>query len=373
MPGIYFHIPFCKKACHYCNFHFSTSLKQQGEMLKAMKQELISASEGAEEIVETIYFGGGTPSILPAGAIRELINLVKERFTVSPGAEVTLEANPDDISKAAVTAWIQAGVNRLSIGIQSFKEEDLLWMNRAHNAAQAKSSLVVAKDAGIHNISADLIYGTPTLSDEDWRQNIEQMIALGIPHIACYALTVEPKTALDKLIQLKKKENTDAGKQAQQFMMLMEQMQLHGYEHYEISNFALPGLRSRHNSSYWQGKPYIGIGPSAHSYDGRNRRWNISNNALYIQAIANGLPSFEEEQLTTENRINEFIMISLRTMEGLNLFRLEEQFGNSVYEQVRKDITPYIEEGKALVKNDHVILTKAGKLFADGIAADLFV
>ena len=298
MAGIYIHIPFCKQACHYCNFHFSTSLLRKNDFVNALLKEIKLQKEYLnDEIVETIYFGGGTPSLLQISDLRYIIDKIKQTFQVTKDAELTFEANPDDISVEKLTEWKEAGINRLSIGVQSFFEEDLKWMNRAHNQQQAIDNLQLATQH-FNNITIDLIYGHPLLTDDKWKQNVEKVIALNISHISCYALTIEPKTPLHKMIKEKKKEDVDPGKQAEQFLLLMNWLNNAGYEHYEISNFAKPGNRSRHNSSYWQGKKYMGLGPSAHSFDGKSRQWNVSNNNLYITAINKNEIPFEKEILT---------------------------------------------------------------------------
>lgn len=320
------------------------------------------------ELVETIYFGGGTPSILQISDLRWQIEKIREAFNISKNAEITLEANPDDINEEKLAGWKEIGINRLSIGIQSFFEEDLLWMNRAHNAQQAIESLRSAIKQ-FDNITIDLIYGHPLLSNEKWKQNAEKVIALNIPHISCYALTVEPKTPLSKMIKEKKKEDIQQEKQAEQFLLLMQWLEDAGYEHYEISNFAKPGFRSRHNSSYWQGKKYLGLGPSAHSFDGKSRQWNISNNNVYIESLAENKIPFEKETLTPSQKTNEYIMTALRTKEGLDLDKLP----GSVSHKLRTASKKFIESGKLILKENKLILTKEGKLFADGIAAELFV
>ncbi len=284
MAGIYLHIPFCRQACHYCNFHFSTSLKGKNDFVGALLKEMrLRKDYIGGEPVETIYFGGGTPSLLEAGELEAIMEGLRMHFVIDPGAEITLEANPDDIEGIRLEAWRVAGINRLSIGIQSFFEADLQWMNRAHNAVQAGECIRMAQEEGFRNISIDLIYGGPTLPDSHWMENVDRAIALQIPHLSCYALTVEPRTALDKMIQQHKKQDVSPDDQARQLLLLMDWMKQSGYEHYEISNFALPGHRSRHNSAYWQGKTYLGLGPSAHSYNGVSREWNVANNALYIK------------------------------------------------------------------------------------------
>jgi oxygen-independent coproporphyrinogen-3 oxidase len=318
------------------------------------------------ETVETIYLGGGTPSLLSIEDCQLLIDKCKTSLTVTDNAEVTIETNPDDITNEKLAGWKEVGINRLSIGIQSFFDEDLKWMNRAHNASQAVSSLQSAVKQ-FSNITIDLIYGHPLLTDEKWRRNVERIISLNIPHVSCYALTVEPKTPLDKLIREHKKENVDAEKQAHQFLLLMDWLDKASYEHYEISNFAKPEMRSRHNSSYWSGKKYSGIGPSAHSFDGSTRQWNITNNQTYIDSINKELIPAEKEILTDTQKVNEYIMTSLRTIEGLNLKKVERS--ESV---VRSRIQKFIDAGKMIEQNGFLKLTKEGKLFADGIAAELF-
>lgn len=332
---------------------------------------LINIKEEKEEI-ETIYFGGGTPSILNITDLQLLFIALQKKFIFRPGIEITLEANPDDITPAKLISWKQAGINRLSVGIQSFIEEELVWMNRAHTATESLQCIDEIKQAGFTNFSVDLIYGSPLLSNEDWKKNVATIIEKNIPHISCYALTVEPKTALDKMIAQHKRPPVDAEKQAHQFLLLIEWLQAAGYEHYEISNFAKPGMRSKHNSSYWKGKKYYGFGPSAHSFDGIRRRWNISNNALYVQFLKNNTIPFEEEILTGTQQLNEYIMTSLRTMEGLNLTTVEERFGKKISRDLKSASEKWKAGDKLLLEDEKIILTKEGKLFADGIAADLF-
>lgn len=374
MAGIYFHIPFCKQACHYCNFHFSTSLQYKDEMISAMVKEiqLLPKNYLDNEKVETIYFGGGTPSLLNIEDIKTLLSATDQYFNIAQNAEITLEANPDDVSNIKLQEWKLAKINRLSIGIQSFNQPDLEWMNRAHNAGQAFDCITLIKDAGFDNFSADLIYGTPALTNIEWKKNVDILVAQQVPHLSCYALTVEPKTALHKFISLKKSDDIDTDKQSEQFLLLMEWLTAAGYEHYEISNFAKPGYRSKHNSSYWQGKTYIGIGPSAHSFIKNKRRWNISNNAHYIQSLKNNIIPFEEEVLTNVQQLNEYIMTSLRTIEGIDLDIIEKNFGKEIKEKLQMESLQYIRNHKLQEKNHKLCLTDVGKFFADGIAADLF-
>ncbi len=384
MSGIYIHIPFCKQACHYCNFHFSTSLRYKNELITALLGEIGLTKDFFPEAmrnagdVETIYFGGGTPSLCTKEEIDAILLQLSHHFTVADGAEITLEANPDDITEEKLLQWKDAGITRLSIGIQSFFEEDLAWMNRAHNSTQAWDSLQLAAKH-FNNITIDLIYGTPGLTDEKWKQNVDRVISLGIPHISCYALTVEPKTPLQKLIRDHKLADVDPDHQSEQFLLLMKWLADAGYEHYEISNFAKPGFRSRHNSSYWKGKPYFGFGPSAHSFDGESRWWNVANNTAYIRSIEQGAIPYEKEVLTPVQQVNEMIMISLRTLEGLDTDRLIHQINGIGEDEVLKmkqtileESARYISNGLMVREGNRLRLTYEGKLLADGIAADLF-
>lgn len=372
MAGIYLHIPFCKHACHYCNFHFSTTLRLKNDFVAALLKEIgLQQNYLAGQTAHTIYFGGGTPSLLTIDELQQILAALREQFVVAPDAEITLEANPDDITEAALLQWKAAGINRLSIGVQSFFEEDLQWMNRAHSARQAIDSLQLAR-RHFDNITIDLIYGTPTLTDNRWHENLTRAISLGIPHLSCYALTVEPKTALDKMIRQHRIADVQPEDQSRQFLLLMDWAAAAGYEHYEISNFARPGHRSRHNSSYWQGKHYLGLGPSAHSFNGTSRQWNIANNALYIQSLGKDTVPFEEERLTPDQRLNEYIMTSLRTMEGLDLAVVQQLGGEEAQAAIRSESQVYIGRQLLMEKDGRLVLTQQGKLFADGIAGDLF-
>ena len=341
-------------------------------MMVAIRKEAEMRTGYLSEKIETIYFGGGTPSLLPKEEVRSTIEWLYSLFAVDADVEITLEANPDDITEESLAVWKEAGINRLSIGIQSFFEEDLQWMNRAHTADQARNCIILAQKAGIHNISVDLIYGTPSLSDEKWEANVHTALSLKIPHLSCYALTVEPRTALAKLIETKQLADVDTDKQARHFSLLTQWLEEAGFEHYEISNFALPGFRSRHNSSYWEGKAYLGLGPSAHSFNGRSRQWNISNNALYLKALeADELP-FEEEQLTPAQQLNEYIMTRLRTIEGISLKTVSDKWGEEKMLALIQSAQKHLAHHYIICKDDYLQLTAEGKFLADGIAADLF-
>ena len=373
MAGIYIHIPFCKQACHYCNFHFSTSLKLQNDFLDALLKEIALRKDYIEEEkVDTIYFGGGTPSLLTGEQLARIMLALYKSFNISPLAEITFEANPDDIDELRLITWKQNGINRLSVGIQSFFKEDLEWMNRAHNEVQALNCITLARDEGFNNMSIDLIYGTPGLTDERWMHNMQTAVSLNVPHLSCYALTVEPGTALDAMTKKKKALPVNNDDQARQFLMMTDFFASKGYEHYEISNFSIPGMRSRHNSSYWSGKKYIGLGPSAHSFNGASRQWNVANNALYIKSLESNQLPFEQEVLTESQRFNEYIMTSLRTIEGTDIELAKQKFGKASTDDLIRNSTKFIERGWMTNVSDKLVLTKEGKLFADGIAAELF-
>jgi oxygen-independent coproporphyrinogen-3 oxidase len=341
-------------------------------MLAAIEKEAILQKNYLSETIETLYFGGGTPSLLSIAQIEKLMGVIRAEFQIDPNAEITIETNPDDYEEEKLEAWKKIGINRLSIGIQSFFEADLQWMNRAHSAEQADKSIRMAKDAGFDNITIDLIYGTPTLSDSAWKENVDKAIALGIDHISCYALTVEPKTALDKMIQQKKIEAIDPDKQARHFSLLMQWLEDAGFDHYEISNFSKPGKKSKHNSNYWKGVDYLGLGPSAHSFNGNSRQWNLANNAMYIQSLAKDKVPFEIEELTDRQRLNEYIMTSLRTMEGLSLEVVNAKWSEIELQQILEIAKKPIAQGWMMLQDDFLILTREGKLMADGIASDLF-
>ena len=373
MAGIYIHIPFCRKACHYCNFHFSTSLQYKNEFVTALLKEIdLRTAYLQEEPIETIYFGGGTPSLLEEIELNSIMNYIYRQFNISDNAEITFEANPDDITREKLIIWRRSRINRLSIGVQSFFDDDLKWMNRAHSAQQSTQSILMAQEQGLANLNIDLIYGGPTLNDEKWEANFQRAVTLNIPHLSCYALTVEPKTALEKMIAQHKIENVDSEKQASQFLLLADWATAAGYEQYEISNFAKPGMRSKHNSAYWQGKKYLGLGPSAHSFNGNSRQWNVANNSLYIQSIQKEVLPVEIETLTLIQQMNEYIMTSLRTKEGMDLEFITKRFGPKPVARIVQQAKKYLDDGKISTAGNRIQLTRTGKLFADGIASDLF-
>jgi len=376
MPGIYIHIPFCKQACDYCDFHFSTTLKEKNKLLNALRREIMLQREffgQGRQTIETIYFGGGTPSILSSDEIKSLILEIEIHFSIAEGAEITLEANPDDLDAEKLKALKEAGINRLSIGIQSFDDADLKWMNRIHSASQAVGSVKRAQQAGFDNITIDLIYGTPLLTDEKWKNNLQTAFELNVQHLSCYALTVEARTALAHRIKENKEKNMDDRKQAVHFEILMDMAEQNHFEQYEISNFAKDQKYSRHNSSYWRGEKYLGIGPSAHSYNGEERQWNVKNNMQYIQSLKEDKIPFEKEILTAANKYNEYVMTSLRTMWGCNLETIRKNFGDERAEVFFKSAMQHVNDGLMLQQRQNFILTKKGKLFADSVAAEMFV
>ena len=373
MSGIYIHIPFCKQACHYCDFHFSTSLKKKDEMILALAKEIaLRKNEAEKETIETIYFGGGTPSILSAEDIKLLIDEVYKNYKVVENPEITVEANPDDLTEERIIELSKNRVNRLSIGIQSFFEDDLKMMNRAHNSNEASNCLEIATKY-FDNISLDLIYGIPGMSNEKWKQNIEKALSYNIPHISSYALTVEPKTALETFIKkgIIKEPNDELAQE--HFHILVETLQEKGFIHYELSNFGKENYFSKNNSSYWLGKNYIGIGPSAHSYNGISRSWNIANNSLYIKSIQENKLPLTSEELTEEDSYNEYIMTGLRTIWGVSLERIESEFGQEFLNYLNKQSQRFLDDGLLNIENNILKTTKKGKFLCDGIASDLFL
>ncbi len=385
MSGIYIHIPFCKQACHYCDFHFSTSMKKKDEMVLALTKEIVMRKKEFEnEVIETIYFGGGTPSRLQIADLRLQIDSIYKNYKVAENPEITLEANPDDLSEDYLIELSKIGINRLSIGIQSFFEDDLKLMNRAHNSVEAKECLREATKY-FDNISLDLIYGIPGLSNEKWKQNIETALSFGIPHISSYALTVEPKTALNKLIQSGKIAKPQDEVAEAHFQILVETLEENGFIHYELSNFGKENYFSKNNSAYWLGKKYIGIGPSAHSYNGISRSWNVANNSLYLKAIGeNRLPN-ETEILSLTDRYNEYIMTGLRTIWGVSLDKIEKEFGTDYLDYLLKQSQKFIQDKliEIVTSSDSAFgrnciekvlkTTQKGKFLTDGIASDLFM
>ena len=372
MAGIYIHIPFCKKACHYCNFHFSTQTKYIDAFTNSVCKEIELQKNYLAQPIDTLYFGGGTPSLLSEAAFNIIVDKINEVYPLHINVEFTVEANPDDITPILVKTWKKAGVNRLSMGIQSFQPHALEWMNRAHSASQSHQAIQIAQNEGIDNISADLIYGTPHLSEEDLLADLAILNQYQIPHLSCYALTVEEKTALHKMIETKKIAPVNLEHQSRHFEIIVDYLESIGLEHYEISNFSKPGFRSKHNSNYWKGVPYLGLGPSAHSYNLNSRQWNVANNQLYFASLEKNILPFEQEALAVHTKYNEYMMVSLRCQEGFSSQYIIDHFGSSFYEHSKK-IAEQMVAKKLVVKTEiGFALSKSAKFFADGIASDFF-
>jgi oxygen-independent coproporphyrinogen III oxidase len=374
MSGIYIHIPFCRRKCHYCNFFSLASLKYKERFLEALKEEIFLRKNYLDKKpIESIYLGGGTPSIIQIQEIDSILGDLRKYFNLSEKMEITLEANPDDLDPGFLREYLAIGINRLSIGVQSFFDDDLEYLNRIHSGKRAEEVVRQAKEAGFSNISLDLIYGIPTLTVEKWQKNLEKAFSLEVPHISTYSLTVESKTALDLLIRKKKLPGPEEEQILDHFRILLRMMKEHGFEHYEISNFCKNGCYSRHNSMYWNGIPYLGLGPSAHSFNGTSRQWNISNLVQYIDLINRNESFFESETLTPVQQYNEYVMVSLRTMWGCDVFKIRNLFGNETVAWFLLHVVRYLQSGHVFEKEGIYYLTDEGKLFADGIAADLFL
>jgi oxygen-independent coproporphyrinogen-3 oxidase len=373
VSGIYLHIPFCKQACYYCNFHFSTSLKKKDELLDCLVKEIgLRKDELKGDLIETIYFGGGTPSLLSTKEIQVLIDAVFRNFKVVAHPEITLEANPDDLSEEKIIELSQSPINRLSIGIQSFFEHDLKLMNRAHNVHEAKKCLEIATNY-FENISVDLIYGIPDCTNEQWRDNIHTALGFGVPHISSYALTVEPNTALDSFVQKGIIKNVDDDKAEEQFVILTEELNKAGFIHYELSNFGKKGFFSKNNSSYWLGKSYLGIGPAAHSFNGKQRSWNVQNNAIYIKKIIQNELPIQRETLSVTDRYNEYVMTGLRTVWGVSLEKINNDFGENYGKYLQMQSKKFITQELLYIENNILKTTQKGKFLSDGLASDLFM
>jgi oxygen-independent coproporphyrinogen-3 oxidase len=372
MSGIYLHIPFCKKACHYCNFHFSTSMRHADKMIAAIHAELQLRKKEAQRPVETIYFGGGTPSALSKEHIVGMLDQVHQHYDVIQSPEITLEANPDDLTLEYMQALQEAGINRLSIGIQSFHDSELKLMNRAHNASQALSSVTLAKKE-FDNVSIDLLFGNPNTTLDDWKRNLDHALQLEVPHISSYALTLEPKTALERFVDKGVVSLLDENVVEAQFHHLVDTLTQAGYDHYELSSFGKPGYHSQNNTGYWQGKTYLGIGPSAHGFDGNQRYWNVSNNASYMQQITKGELPQTIEKLSVVDIFNESIMIGLRASWGVSLQAMENKLGLRYRQHLEDQAKRFMDEGLLHIENNALKTTRKGAFLADGISAELFL
>lgn len=375
MSGIYIHIPFCKQACNYCDFHFSTSLQNKEALVKSIVSELDFRREYLQDkSIETIYFGGGTPSLLSEKEAFLILEKIYKLYNVSNDAEITVECNPDDLSNEKLKELKRLEVNRLSIGLQSFNEEELVWMNRAHTAKESEASVKRAQDRGFDNITIDLIYGSKFSNLSNWKKTLAKAVSLDVKHISSYNLTIEEKTKLGHDFKAKKETAIDDEASSDMFLEMIDHLEKNGFIHYEISNFGKEGFFSTHNSNYWKGKHYIGLGPSAHSFDGVSRQWNIANNNAYIKRIADNTPDyFEKEILTETERFNEYILTSLRTIWGVDLNYLKASFNGDFIKLFLKQAEHYMSNGTIVVHKDTYTLTEKGKLLADKIASELFM
>ena len=374
MAGIYIHIPFCKSKCAYCNFFSLASESKINDYVEALKKEIVLRKIYlGGEIVKTIYFGGGTPSLLSVKNIEEILELLNKNYEIIPNPEITLEINPDTIDREKMSSLKKIGVNRMSVGIQSFDDDDLRYLGRRHDSRHAMQVLEDLKHTDFEKITLDLIYGMPTLTEEKWNKNLDIFFSTGITHLSAYALTVEPKTILGQRIEKGELQSVSEEETIRHYNILVERTKENGFEHYEISNFAKEGFRSQHNSIYWRDEKYLGLGPSAHSYDGKSRQWNISNLTKYIQLVGDAELFYEKEILSTEDKFNEYVMTSLRTSWGCDIEKIERDYGKSYAHHFLKNIKKYLENGEMLKENNTYFLSEEGKLFADGIAADLFL
>lgn len=374
MAGIYIHIPFCNQACHYCDFHFSTSRKYTLDICHAMISEIeMRASEWEHEKFNTLYFGGGTPSLLSPEQLGSLIDAAHRRLNTSAVNEITLEANPEDLNAQKLSALRDLGVNRLSIGIQSFHDDHLIWMNRCHSANDAERAVKTAQDKGITNITIDLIYSIPGMTREQWLANLQQAIQLQVPHISAYSLTIEAKTVFGHLHSKGLFKSTPDTESEWQYLTMVDTFNQHNIQAYEVSNFARPGMESKHNSAYWKGDHYLGVGPSAHSYSNGVRSWNVANNAEYLRSMADKKRPFEQEILSTADAFNEMMMTRLRTVGGLNLPEVKQRFGIDIHEKFQSEVARWMESHWAQLHDDTLRLTAKGMLFADRCASELFL
>lgn len=378
MAGVYIHIPYCRQKCNYCNFYSIVSRRSAPQLIDAvihemhLRQNSAAHTDKAKTTINTLYIGGGTPSLLTEPLLRKLFQNIYSIFSLKEGSEITLEANPDDITPANLQLWKELGINRLSIGIQSFRDEDLHYLNRVHTAQKAIDCINQAMLAGFNDVTIDLIYGIPTLTDEQWINNLELFKSFGIPHLSAYSLTVEPHTALDVLIRKGSQKPVDEVQSTRQFLLLMDFMEKNSYLHYEISNFCLPGHFAKHNLSYWKSIDYLGFGPSAHSFNSTTRQWNVSSVTEYITSLEKDRVPFESETLTVTDKYNEFVMTRLRTMWGCNTDELHNLFGEKYMSYFIRQSEQYLHDKYMVLRDGNYILTTEGKLLADRISADLF-
>lgn len=373
MNGIYIHVPFCKSKCAYCNFFSLASESKIKDYVEALKNEIVFRRNYlGDEAVKTIYFGGGTPSLLPINSIRKILKIIYENFNIDSNPEITFEINPDTIDKEKMFSLKEMGVNRMSVGIQSFFDDDLKYLGRRHDSNHALQVLENLINVNFDKITLDLIYGIPTLTEEKWNKNLDIFFSTGFSHLSAYALTVEPKTMLGQKIDKGDLQDVSEEETINHYNILVERTKEKGFEHYEISNFAKPDCRSLHNSIYWSDGKYLGLGPSAHSYDGNSRQWNVSNLSQYIKLAGKSDDCFEKEILTLDDKYNEYVMTSLRTSWGCNVEKIKLHHGIKYADFFLKNVKKYVESGVMLINDNNYFLSENGKLFADGIASDLF-
>lgn len=372
MAGVYIHIPFCKQSCSYCDFHFSTSLKHKKELIQSLLKEIESRKHLLTDKINTIYFGGGTPSLLEGDDLKLITDAIYKNYNVASSIEFTLECNPDDLTQKKLRELEGSGVNRLSIGVQSFNNNELEFFNRAHNSNEAESSIKRSQDVGFENITIDLIYGSPKSTDKIWLDNLHKVEMFNVPHLSAYGLTVEPKTKLAHQIEQGQLPQLNDEKMIRQFKMLIEQTKGIGMTQYEVSNFGKEGFYSQHNSNYWKGAEYLGIGPSAHSFIGEKRVWNVANNIKYIKALNNGEVYFEEEEIDEKTAFNEYVLTRLRTIWGIDLMYIKSNFNEEINNHFQKELSPYLKSPYLLTDNNKITLTQEGIFIADKITSDLF-
>ncbi|MEO6191131.1 MAG: radical SAM family heme chaperone HemW [Saprospiraceae bacterium] len=370
--GLYIHIPYCKRKCTYCNFHFSTQIDTKNKLIQSLLSEIKQrANEINDGLVKSIYFGGGTPSVMSENELGQILNQIRKYYNIASEVEITLESNPDDLNSSYLKGLSYSEINRLSIGIQSFEDKELVWMNRAHDSAQSHHAIQASLEAGFNNISCDLIYGIPISSHEIWHNNISHLINYNIPHISCYALSVEEKTKLYSDIKLNKTLAPDDQFTIEQMQILFDRMDKNNYEAYELSSYCKNGYRSKHNSSYWQNKSYLGFGPSAHSFHNNRRRWNVANNNIYIQSINSLIPYFEEETLSHRDRYNEYVMLNLRRIEGIDLKLIQLEF-NEYFNNCKSILQEYYKNKYLILEGNKYRLSNKGKIICDQIIRNLF-
>jgi oxygen-independent coproporphyrinogen III oxidase len=374
VAGIYVHIPFCRRKCRYCNFFSVGSSKYKDAFFDTLMEEIFLQRKYLKDLaVSSVYFGGGTPSFINPGIIGKILTSIRGHYTLTADPEITIEVNPDDVTPDVLQEYRKLGITRLSIGVQSFSDDDLVYLDRVHSADQARKAIEDAQAAGFSNLSIDLIYGIPTLTKEKWLKNLQEAFAFGVPHISAYSLTVEEKTALDVMIRRNEMKAPVEEEVVEQFRMVMEQMRAHGYHHYEISNFAKAGFYSHHNSMYWSGEHYLGLGPSAHSFNGGSRQWNVGSILQYIDLISRNDRFYESEELTIAQKYNEKVMVSIRTMWGCDLNKIREEFGEEIALHFSGLVKQHVKSGHIIEKKSIYYLTDEGKLYADRIASDLFL